>query len=354
MYVPTNLDSPYIEWLSIIISNFLSFVHDTSAVDCPQSSNELMANTRADDCVVVRGEMRILAHPVDGINAAVSGLRVGLQAAMSVGNFGQNGEIAGVAFLSYLGNSEEEALNAHAVGAHIGDLSNAGDSGSGNFNPLERGNSDDDEDKPLWLILVLGISAFTALFALAAFLVKKRRAEASKQVDKKVQDPLSCVVVGTGDPPDSFHDGLYHYMRNGRRYLSTQCEQCLQTKRSCIYALDDSTTFLTEKMGTIPEYETYALSHDDMLIPRADSSLGLSQQHMGINVHKCNSATCKRCAPDSPQPIFLPTGVVGREEIRSGSNSTSSGTQSSDSSFQSSRFQSSLFTDMCSHQGTRS
>lgn len=258
-----------------------------------------MNATGATKCIVVHGQMRILAHPADSLSFAVAGLRTGLRDALVAGrDVGQKGEISNVAFLSYLGDTKKEALVEYGGGG--------GNTGSGITAAL--GGNDSGGSRPIGLVLGICVPLVAAL--LAAAIVKRKRSLADSapavwQDPNQTQPKTSGALVGTGDPPGSFHDGIYHYMKNGQRYLSTQCEKCLETKRNGIYSVEmfDSNTFAADKMKSILEFGT-----DDGgdILARADSSLGLSQHHMGIDVHKCQSALCKRCVPDSPQTTFVP------------------------------------------------
>jgi hypothetical protein len=95
------------------------------------------------------------------------------------------------------------------------------------------------------------------------------------------------VVVGTGDAPSSFHEGLYHYMRDGTRYLSTRCETCLETRMNGFYTDND--------LGTIMEGEEFQ-----------DTSLLGAKNTSTMDVHKCASALCKDCNPtEANQTTFL-------------------------------------------------
>eukprot|EP00977_Amphora_coffeiformis_P029541 scaffold41402_cov298-Amphora_coffeaeformis.AAC.1 len=114
-------------------------------------------------------------------------------------------------------------------------------------------------------------------------------------------------MVGTGDPPGSFHEGLYHYMGDGTRYLSTNCKDCLETRRNSFYTDDN--------LGTIPEDEEYA----DAIFGQSyyqDEEEEDEIQYLGHlvrgrsvarpNVHVCNSALCEHCSGRNKQsPTFL-------------------------------------------------
>jgi hypothetical protein len=49
---------------------------------------------------------------------------------------------------------------------------------------------------------------------------------------------ITAPITGTGDPPRSFHVGIYHYTRGGARYLSTNCIHCQETKQNGFLYVD--------------------------------------------------------------------------------------------------------------------
>jgi hypothetical protein len=167
--------------------------------------------------------------------------------------------------------------------------------------PTEIVNEEKDDDSSVPLMLALGLPLIAVLFLASLFAEKKKQGTAANNARGHF------VFKGTGDPPKSYHEGLYHHLRNGTRYLSTRCEQCLETRKNSFY-VDDN-------LGTIREDEVY----DDNVygmesIPSSDSSsdpqTGLAAKFKGMDVHKCNSALCQRCNPSKKQRIlFLPTGM---------------------------------------------
>ncbi len=162
-------------------------------------------------------------------------------------------------------------------------------------------NEEEDNGSSVPLMLAFGLPLIAVLFLTSLFVDRKKQAFAASNARGIL------VFRGTGDPPKSYHDGLYHHLRNGTRYLSTRCEQCLETRKNSFY-VDDN-------LGTIREDEVY----DDNVygmdsIPSSDSSsgpqTGLAARFKGMDVHKCNSALCQRCHPSKKQRIhFLPTGL---------------------------------------------
>jgi hypothetical protein len=104
-------------------------------------------------------------------------------------------------------------------------------------------------------------------------------------------------IVGTGDPPGSFHEGLYHYTDDGTRYLSTNCAGCLETRRNSFYTDDN--------LGTIPEDQEYEdaifgspppvySSDDDSEVMRSSylQHLVASGKIAPPDVHVCTSTMC--------------------------------------------------------------
>ena len=121
------------------------------------------------------------------------------------------------------------------------------------------------------------------------------------------------VIVGTGDPPNSFHEGLYHYTQDGLRYLSTSCEACLETRRN---------TFYTDRgLPTIMEDRVYDNDNEDdnseFIGVISPDSKDLGTRHLGIDVHKCTSAMCTRCNPKSDEHTvsFIPSETVASRTI---------------------------------------
>jgi hypothetical protein len=132
--------------------------------------------------------------------------------------------------------------------------------------------------------------------------------ETSKKKTSRVQK------ICTGDHQGSFHEGLFHYMRDGQGYLSTNCEHCYETRKNLQY-IDEINGIDVQRanerdLDTIMENEPYDNSYDsdtasyEEILIRANSKKGLGQQHLGMNVHKCSSSTCTRCAKNQ-QPLFL-------------------------------------------------
>ena len=180
------------------------------------------------------------------------------------------------------------------------------------------GNSSDDNSREI----VLGVGILVALlFFVAGLFVSRHQIASTRQArlsDSGVYGALSSIlagplegrrIVGTGDPPGSFHEGLYHYMGDGTRYLSTNCHDCLETRRNSFYTDDN--------LGTIPEDEEYEDAIFGKSYHQDEEDDEDERPYLGHlvrghpvarpNVHVCNSALCDHCSDQSKQksPTFL-------------------------------------------------
>ena len=78
----------------------------------------------------------------------------------------------------------------------------------------------------------LAVSLIPVAFAGGlVFVFFRKSRESSDNSYISTYTDLPSPFVGTGDPPGSVHDGHYHYTEGGRRYLSTTCEYCAETRR---------------------------------------------------------------------------------------------------------------------------
>lgn len=164
----------------------------------------------------------------------IAGILDGLERAMDESST-LMASIPDVTFLQYLGDSEEEAFptesKAQIAGGKLG------------------------------IILGLLIPFFVIVLIFAIVIASKLRKQRAIKPDK----PL---LIGTGDPPDSYHEGLYHYMSNGTtRYISTRCKQCQETLETRQYA--------GNILGTI--YEDVSC---DIISSRASESLFSSEDEL--------------------------------------------------------------------------
>jgi hypothetical protein len=265
--------------------------------ECPDSRRiqELTKRHKASGCSVARGSIVVSAHKSDGLQYLAAALRDALEAALNRYEVWQEWTdvtIPDLAFLWYAGDTYE--------GVYGGSVN--GDDPVINFNATNstwnvtggggsRGMFGDNTAGALVLLLGVGLPVFAALILFAVVVQRKRRATMTAKDFGLMSSEF--VLVGTGDPPGSFHGGLYHYMADGTRYLSTNCEGCLETRRNSFYT--------DNNLGSIPEDREY---EEDILITANSKDLGGKAATM--DVHRCGSATCKRCAHgDGAKRVFF-------------------------------------------------
>ena len=131
--------------------------------------------------------------------------------------------------------------------------------------------------------MIVGICASVLLVAILLLLVYRRNRNSNFLAladDGKGFKPLP----GTGDPPGSFHHGVYHYFRDGQSYLSTNCYECHETRM-----------LSNRDYGCVEESASTDGYYDKLI--RANSK-DIGNGHSGMNVHRCASSTCHLCAPN--------------------------------------------------------
>ena len=232
-------------------------------------------------------------------------------------------DIQHVSKVKWLGTTMEDAINGGPVGGSIGGAgSSTGDEGT-----LDTGSTEDvngeskvaPNDGDFTLRTVFAVSIPLLLLMFLGFLLAKKKGRENRQALTVGQAQAlasksgNYKVYGTGDPPRSFHEGLYHYTRGGARYLSTCCPHCIETRRNG-YFLDD---ILEDNLATITEGERYPPSYDDISMETegSDSTNGirlvspnskdLGARHCGIDVHNCSSATCAICKRRAENVAFI-------------------------------------------------
>jgi hypothetical protein len=168
------------------------------------------------------------------------------------------------------------------------------------------------------------------LLAFALLLAKNR-----KKRDVRVPaDLLSLdqdhVIVGTGDPPRCFHEGMYHYTRSGARYLSTNCAGCIETRRIGFFTDADLPTIKEGRLYDPASPSDQSFSIEDVSVDGSElntkdskdsshrrrktlvkpSSNNLGTKHSAIDVHQCTSATCRICAYQAGDVAFVSSPVA--------------------------------------------
>jgi hypothetical protein len=284
------------------------------------TSSAATNSTNATNCFVMKGTMQILAQAASTTSLATSAMQKELQNAMTQISK-QDSSLSDIMILSYLGNTAEDAA------IFIGELANAGNTNVGSIETVTNG-SPSERKSPVGLVFAIFLPLVVIL--LLSMLLIKRRSKVKNAFGNEVQsweeyDPSNNMIRGTGDPPDSYHDGLYHYMNLGtQKYLSTRCTLCLETKRNIssgpyLAALkcNTSTSNLANIVSSQYRNDDWNANDNDEMdgkdeayqMARARSDMKLGQQHMGMDVHVCQSSTCVRCMANQA-PLFVPTGII--------------------------------------------
>ena len=236
-------------------------------------------------------------------------------------------DIKHVSKVKWLGTTMEDAINGGPIGGagSSGAGSSTGDGGildtdsTGSTEDVNSNNGDITSEGDFTLRTVFAVSIPLLLLMFLGFLLAKKKGRENRQALTVGQAQAlasksgNYKVYGTGDPPRSFHEGLYHYTRGGARYLSTCCPHCIETRRNG-YFLDD---ILEDNLATIAEGERYPPSYDDISMETegSDSTNGnrlvspnskdLGARHFGIDVHNCSSATCAICKRRAENVAFI-------------------------------------------------
>lgn len=230
-----------------------------------------MEETEATSCRISKGIIRVVAHDVDNLEYLSAVLRDALEYSINEEQLWKEWVFPGLSFLLYVGDTVPQVY------------SNA---------DLSESDDDDDVGAGLFLILGVGIPVVFALIVAGLLVNKKRKRDTMTTRQFHGMMNSDFVLVGTGDPPGSFHEGLYHYMRNGTRYLSTRCEGCLETRKNSF--------FTDHNLGTILEDSVY---EEDILVSADSKNLGGKASTM--DVHHCSSTTCRRCTGMKPTSSTL-------------------------------------------------
>ncbi|CAJ1908065.1 unnamed protein product [Cylindrotheca closterium] len=262
--------------------------------------------TDSSECVIVEGKMALMAHQTDSLQIIVASILDAIQEAMDGDVLIPDGgddcadPMCGVDKIRWLGTTIEEARAGGPIGTAGAD---------GGERSVNQTAGAEDEDDNVAFVAYAAIPI--ALLLLMSYLIKKKR----RLLTAGDLDDENYVRVGTGDPPKSFHEGMYHYTRSGARYLSTNCPDCEMTRRLGFTNYDE------DDLGALAEGRMYdpsrASSEDDSDLQSYDgstfrkmhrvqpSSNRLSLKHSSIDVHQCTSATCPICKYRPADPTFI-------------------------------------------------
>lgn len=199
-------------------------------------------------------------------------IRAGVKQAMLDGELTDEVTIPTVAKVTYLGETEDDVL--------LWDV----DSVDGSDKSIAGGGVRNAVFVPLLTASLVGVG----IIALLLLLVRQRRLTATKrQMNNAAAIAASSSVDSnmSGDPPGSFHQGYYHYTKDGIRYLSPYCSTCIETERQ-----------LADGVGlqTITEDEEWDEGGRLSRLVAANSK-NLGGKHSTMDVHQCTSSLCQEC-----------------------------------------------------------
>ena len=240
-------------------------------------------------------------HVTSDVSLAVASIYDSTQKAMDYSeiffDIGNDENLANVTNLKWLGETEEDVANGGPIVVVVG----------GPNEIIVEGNEQEEDERS---ILAYALS-IPILLALASLLFLSRKGKKRKAVTKGefVWPMFDDVLIGTGDHPDSFHQGMYHYSQYGVRYLSTNCQHCIETKKNGFFTADDLDTISENSVET----DTDRSSHRKrFFVPPSANKLGA--KHSSIDVHQCSSARCPLCVY-KPRDVEFVCRIAEEEEF---------------------------------------
>jgi hypothetical protein len=304
----------------------------TFALTCPNTTFCLFPTLvdcsyqfEANYCVVLQGRVKILAQQSDDVAIVVASILDASQELMENNMLLDDADTPKtVTKVQWLGETLEEA-EAFGTDADDGDRGGVVDGG------VVAGVQNEEEPN------ANNSSGITTIFAVAvpllvligfAFLMTRIRRQRTVMTPVELETGDQDVLVGTGDPPRSFHTGLYHYTQSGSRYLSTNCYLCAETRMSG-FSTDGNLPTITEgRIFGLNWTSSEGESYDDFSLDEAEDSVDPAMQlispnsknlggiHSGIDVHQCTSATCNICRFRGDEVAFLPSPRLGGNSNR--------------------------------------
>ena len=267
-----------------------------------------------------------MAHQTDDLQIVVASILDATEAVMDNGLLVDDISSDTISKVIWLGETMDEVIAGGGVGGLPGD----GDTGDGSNGIIAPDGGDEDESG---VPLVLYAAIPMVLLLLFAMLLAKNR-KRDVMTPAELLDLDQChVIVGTGDPPRSFHEGMYHYTRSGARYLSTNCADCAETRRIGFFTDADLPTITEGQLYDPASPSDRSFSFDDISLEESDimvdvlgadqskdsshrrkrtlvepTTSNLGKKGSAIDVHQCSSATCRLCSyrPDNVNFVAYP------------------------------------------------
>jgi hypothetical protein len=244
---------------------------------CPQE-----LTNPGDQCFIMVGGVSLTSKASNDLSMSINDIRAGIKYAMdSDALLDPNDELlSSITKVVYLGDSEDDVI---AFGIVPG-----GDKG------VDAGTSRSDIFVPILAASLVG----TGLIALLLLLMRRRR----QTMTQRQLDYAAAVAAASDDqsaassmddPTGSFHQGYYHYTKDGVRYLSQFCSTCRETERQLA---------MGHGLETISEDEQYIEGRNRLV--QADSK-NLGKHFSTCDVHNCASAMCT-CRDPKADVTFIP------------------------------------------------
>mmetsp|Transcript_18264 Transcript_18264/g.33947 ORF Transcript_18264/g.33947 Transcript_18264/m.33947 type:complete len:468 (+) Transcript_18264:129-1532(+) len=290
----SSLDSSAHRRMTMDEARRLSIVTFSTSPEDEEAGVPCNFPTIAPNCIVMHGMMTVIHHVTSDISLAIASIYDSSEMAMNnSGTILLDGseEFEGVTNVEWLGETLDDATAGGPNG--IGGGAAAAD--RGNTVPIAYAVS-------IPLLILLALALFVARN-------KARRQALTPSQLMALENGNPDVLVGTGDPPRSFHEGMYHYTRHGARYLSTNCPDCIETKRNGFFTETDLETIHEGRYESFEEISLVATNtsastttkdskassdhRKRRLVEASDTALGV--KHSSIDVHQCTSTTCPIC-----------------------------------------------------------
>jgi len=252
-------------------------------------------------CIVMHGMVTIMHHITSDVSLAVASIFDSTQKAMDYSEIyfalEDDENPANFTNIEWLGETKQDAIYGGPNGNGMIDI------GGPNEITVEVSKQGEDEKSMLAYALSVPILILMGSVLLLAKKNVKRKMKTKEQLF--AVRSFENVLIGTGDPPGSFHEGMYHYTRKGIRYLSTNCHDCIETKKNGFFTAGDLET-ITEH--SLEEDYDQSAHRKIFFVSPSDTALGV--KHSSIDVHNCSSARCPIC-------IYKPRDVefISKSEV---------------------------------------
>ena len=226
--------------------------------------------------------MTFLSHETDDLSMSIKTIRTGIRAAMANDTLLDPVELPTVTRITYLGDTEKDVMVW----------------GNGGRSDDKRGGiiTSGGNNKAYVPFLTVAMFGAALIALLLLFLRRHRTLITQRQLDVGAAIAAAASEESSHgvDPPGSFHQGYYHYTKDGVRYLSPYCQTCLETEGQLA---------LGHGLETIAEDKEWMKGRNFTLV--SANSCDLGGRHSTIDVHSCTSAICRQCGVTQNDVSFI-------------------------------------------------